>query len=183
MKRSRAGLLIMDACVVIDFLESDRTVIRLISETVGQVHVPLPILREEIAQLGEEHWADLGIVAVEPSLETATAAASRRAGLSFYDHLCLLIARDKGWTCVTNDGHLRRQCAAEDVPVIWGLETVALLVDAGALKRKAAAEIGQAIQQVNPRYITPAILTAYLERIGAATTTGPRRPPRHKSDS
>ncbi len=113
MGRSRKGLLIMDANVLIDLCEADRTVIRLISDHVGQVHVPLPVLREEIDQIDEAEYADLGIVPVDPPLQTATEAAVRRAGLSFHDHLCLLLARDNGWTCVTNDGRLRRECAAD----------------------------------------------------------------------
>ena len=102
-----------------------------------------------------------------PPLKTATEAAVRRAGLSFHDHLCLLLARDNGWTCVTNDGRLRRECAAEKVPVLWGLETVALLVDAGVLTAKAAEEIGRAIQRANLRFITDQVIKNFLGRIGA----------------
>ena len=116
MGRSRKGLLIMDANVLIDLAEVDRNLIRLISDHVGKVHVPLPVLREEVDQIDEAEYADLGIVPVDPPLQTAVDAAARRAGLSFHDHLCLLLARDNGWTCVTNDGRLRRECAAEKVP-------------------------------------------------------------------
>jgi hypothetical protein len=166
MGRSRRALLIMDANVVIDFCEADRTVIRLISDHIGKVHVPLPVLREEVDQIDEAECADLGIVAVEPPLQTAADAAVRRAGLSFHDHLCLLLARDNGWTCVTNDGRLRRECAAENIPVLWGLETVALVVDAGVLTAAAAEEIGRATQRANPRFITAEVIAGFLERIG-----------------
>jgi len=81
----------MDANVLIDLCEADRTVIRLISDHVGRVHVPLPVLREEIDQIDEGEWADLGIVPVDPPLPTAAEAATRRSGLSFHDHLCLLL--------------------------------------------------------------------------------------------
>src|SRR3990172_2486046 len=153
---SSKGLLIMDANVLIDLCEADRTVIRLISDHVGQIHVPLPVLREEVDQIDEADYAELGIVAVVPPLQTATDAAGRRAGLSFHDHLCLLLARDNGWTCVTNDGRLRRECAAEKIPVLWGLETVALLT------AKAAEEIGRAIQRANPRFITDEVIKGFL---------------------
>ncbi len=168
MGRSRKGLLIMDANVLIDLCEADRTVIRLISEHVGQVHVPLPVLREEVDQIDAAEYADLGIVPVDPPLQTATNAVARRAGLSFHDHLCLLLARDNGWTCVTNDGRLRRECAAEKVPVLWGLETVALLVDDGVLTARAAEEIGRAIQRANPKFITDAVIRGFRERIAGA---------------
>ncbi len=179
MGRLRTGLLIMDANVLIDLCEADRTAIRLISDHVGQVHVPLPVLREEVDQIDEAEYADLGIIAVEPPLQTATNAAARRAGLSFHDHLCLLLARDNGWTCVTNDGRLRRECAAEKVPVLWGLETVALLVDGGVLTAKAAEEVGRAIQRANPRFITDEVIAGFLGRIGLSPRkVRPRKAPK-----
>ena len=93
---SGKGLLIIDANVLIDLCEADRTVIRLFFAHGGTVHVPLPVLREEVAQIDAAEYADLGIVPVEPPLQTATDAAVRRAGLSFHDHLCLLLAEDIG---------------------------------------------------------------------------------------
>lgn len=88
MGRDKA-LLIMDANVLIDLCEADRTLIRLISQHVGPIHVPLPVL-QEVDQIDEAQCADLGILLVEPSLQTAIDAAThRRAGLSFNDHLCL----------------------------------------------------------------------------------------------
>src|SRR6266702_2300108 len=103
MTRSRQAFLIMDASVLIDFCEVDRTVLKLVSEHIGQIHVPLPILHDEVDELEMEDCAELGIVLVEPELAMAASAAQRRAGLSFHDHLCLLLARENGWTCVTND--------------------------------------------------------------------------------
>lgn len=159
----------MDANVLIDFCEADRTVLRLVSEHIGPVHVPLPILREEVDQfLDDDDYDDLGIVPIEPPTETATLATKKRAGLSFHDQLCLLLARDNGWTCVTNDGRLRRECESEEVPVLWGLETIALLVDEQVLPAADAERMGRAIRTANPRFITDKILQAFLERIGAA---------------
>lgn len=165
----------MDANVLIDLCEADRSVVRLLSDRVGKVHVPLPVLRDEVDPVDEAECADLGIVPVEPPLSMAVEAAKRRAGLSFHDHLCLLLARERGWTCVTNDGRLRRECAAECVPILWGLEAVALLVDGGALTAEAAEDVGLAIQRANPRYITEAVLETFRRRIGAAAKRPGRR--------
>jgi hypothetical protein len=110
MASSRRPLLLMDANVLIDFCDSDRTVIPLISKHIGRVHVPMPILLEEVEQFKDFDWTELGIVGIEPSLALVTQAAQRRAGLSFHDHLCLLLAGEHRWTCVTNDGRLRREC-------------------------------------------------------------------------
>jgi predicted nucleic acid-binding protein len=171
MASSRRTLLLMDANVLIDFCDSDPTIIPLISKHIGRVHVPLPILVEEVEQFNDLDWTELEIVGVEPSLEVVTRAAQRRAGLSFHDHLCLLLARDNGWTCVTNDGRLRRECAAEGIATLWGLEVVALLVEDSVLSVSAAEDIGKAIQAANPKFITMQILHRFLMRVGAA---GPR---------
>jgi hypothetical protein len=176
MERSPKGFLVMDANVLIDLCEADRTVIRLISDHIGRVHVPLPVLREEVDQIDEAEYTELGIVPVDPPLQTAIDAATRKAGLSFHDHLCLLLARDNGWTCVTNDGRLRHECTTEKVPVLWGLEAVALLVDCSVLTAQAAAEIGRAIQRANPRFITDKVIAGFLERIGLNQKASGRKP-------
>ena len=127
---ARRPLLLMDANVLIDFCDADVTVIPLVSKHIGQVHVPRPILDDEVEQSGELDWTELEIIAVEPSLAVVSeAAANPRAGLSFHDTLCLLLARDNGWTCVTNDARLRRECVTERVPTLWGFELLALLVE------------------------------------------------------
>jgi predicted nucleic acid-binding protein len=172
MGRRRRGILIMDASVLIDLCAADRTLIALISDQLGPVHVPLPLLREEVQDIAESDCAELGIVAVEPSLEMIVDATSRRGGLSFHDRICLLLAQDHGWTCVTNDAALRRACGEAGVAVLWGLEVVALLVEEGALPAADAAEVGRAIRAANP-YITERVLHAFLERIGAGE--GPTR--------
>ncbi len=174
MPRSRPGFLIMDASVLIDFCEADRTVLALVSKHVGQIYVPLPILREEVDQLSEEDWPALGITPVEPPFETAALAAQRRPGLSFYDTLCLLLARDNRWTCVTNDGRLRRECAREGIPTLWGLETLALVVEVRALPTADGAKLGHAMHRANPLYITERILEGFLRRIGLGTTKASR---------
>ena len=169
----RRKLLLMDANVLIDFCDADPSVISLISEHVGQVHVPRPILHDEVEQLGDLDWTDLAIAAVDPPLETAMQASARRRGLSFHDHVCLLLARDNAWTCVTNDTRLRRECLAEGVEVLWGLEVVALLVEEGALPPAEAADLGRQIRAANLKFITVAILDRFLKRIG--TSTSPRK--------
>lgn len=168
--RVHKGFLLMDASVLIDLCVADPTLVKLVSDHIGRVHVPTPVLLEEVEQVRREDWSALGIVPVEPSLETAALAAKRRPGLSFHDLLCLFLARDNGWTCVTNDARLRRECAAERVPVLWGLELIALLVEGEVLDVAAAAALGSAIRRANPAFITEGLLARFLERI--------RRPPR-----
>ncbi|HEX2568171.1 MAG TPA: PIN domain-containing protein [Polyangia bacterium] len=162
--------LVLDANVLIDFCQTERSVFRLVSLHLGEVRVPLPILEEEIDQLGAGEWAELGIVPVEPPLALIEAAVERRAGLSFHDHLCLLVARAHGARCVTNDGRLRRACLSEGIPVLWGLEMLALLVEARGLDLTAADRLARAVQRVNPMYINDRVIDRFLARLGLKTS-------------
>lgn len=172
--RGRRALMLMDANVLIDYLDSDRRLFRLTSEHVGQVHVPAPLLAAEIVEAGID-WATLGVVAVEPSLEMLTEAGVRREGLSFHDWLCLLMAQHHGWTCVTNDKRLRRACAEVEVPTVWGLELVIWLVEAKALTATAAQEIAEAIRAANPGYVTDAVMSRFAQKVRAVGNKRGRR--------
>lgn len=98
MASPRRTLLLMDANVLIDFCDSDRTVIPLISKHIGRVHVPLPILVEEIEQFNDIDWTELGIVGIEPSLEIATRRRNGAPGCRFTT-TCACFSR------ATTDGH------------------------------------------------------------------------------
>jgi predicted nucleic acid-binding protein len=166
-----AGFLILDANVLIDYCATDRSILTLISRHVGQIHVPVELL-EEVKALDENECDRLGLHVFEPALEQLAAAGKRRPGLSYYDHLCLLVAKLGGWTCVTNDGKLRRECAAEKVPVLWGLEPMIALVGAGHLTVAEAKKVALAIQKENPLYITATVIKRFVQRM---ETAGRRR--------
>ena len=72
MATAGGGALLMDANVLIDLCDADRTLLRLVSAHVGPVHVPLPILMEEVATLAEADWSGLGLRPVEPTLTLAS---------------------------------------------------------------------------------------------------------------
>lgn len=157
-------LLIVDACVLIDICKADRSVLTLISRHVGPLHVATPVLAE-VDQIDESQAVSLGIKLVEPTLDQASEAATARQGLSFSDRLCLLLAKENKWTCVSNDRKLRRACTDDGVSVMWGLELIALLVERKALPAKSAQEIATAIYETNA-FIGRAVLTRFLQRIG-----------------
>jgi hypothetical protein len=103
---------------------------------------------------------------VEPELSLLLKAANERpAGLSLPDATCLYLAKDHDWTCVSNDGRLRKACGELKVDVLWGLELIALVVEAGGLPKEAAASVARAIHESNPRFITKAILERFMRRI------------------
>jgi len=167
MTTAQPVLLILDANVLIDYCGADRSILTLISDRVGRIHVP-SVLLEEVDDLDESECDRLSLHLIEPSLELLTGAGKRRPGLSYYDHLCLLAAKEAGWTCVTNDGRLRRECGVEGVGVLWGLEPMVDLVADGHMTAPQAREVAERIHQANPLFITTEIVKRFVARVNAA---------------
>jgi len=115
-------LLLMDANVLIDYRDSDLEILALVSRHVGPLHVLSTILAGEVPRVGDDDCARLGLNVIEPELEQVLRAGATRGRLSFGDHLCLIVAADGGYACVTNDRALRSACEAEQVETIWGLD-------------------------------------------------------------
>lgn len=162
MQRGTARILIVDACVLIDYFDSDPTVLRIISRAVGEIRVASPVLAE-VDGLDESTAESLGLVVVEPTLAMFHEAALKRGGLSVRDHLCLLLAKQQGLTCVSNDKALRNACLRESVSVLWGLEMMGLAVEAGALPPSAAEEVARRIGEANTT-IGHALIQRFVER-------------------
>lgn len=158
-------IMIMDACVLIDYLKTDRSVLALFVKHVGPVHVISPVVEEvkDIDSVNE--LIELGLFIVEPELNDVFESASRKGPTSFQDNLCLLTAKRNGFTCVTNDKNLRECCTQEGVPIIWGLQLLAILTKHGGISRAEALDIAQQIHKSNPKHITPAILKRFAEMV------------------
>jgi rRNA-processing protein FCF1 len=162
----RLALLVIDANVLIDYAVSDVSVLALVAKHLGQVHVPRPLLRE-VEQIDESVCAKLGLRVVDADLKQLTEAAGRRGRLSFEDHLCLVMGRDNGWTCVTNDGRLRQECATVGVEVLWGLQPLLLLVmlvKIGEFEAKDAVEVVDKMHAENP-YITKKVVEDFKAKV------------------
>lgn len=158
--------LILDAVVLIDFCLADRRILKLVTEHIGQVHVATPVLAE-VRQLRTEDCDVLGIKLIEPTLAQSIVAATRRGKLSFQDQLCLVLAKANGWTCVTNDKRLRRECENDGLHVLWGLQTVLLLVKCAALSYDEAMKVAEAIRDGSPHFITEAMLAEFKRKLEA----------------
>ncbi len=156
--------LILDANVLIDFCKSDRSMLTLIARHIGTVCVAQPVL-DEVEALGHGDLLALGLGLVMPETEMLIAAAAQPGSLSFEDRICLLLAKERGWTCVTNDGRLRRECESESVSVLWGLEPLIMLVKRKVIDAKLALTTALAIRRSNPRFITDAIIQRFKNRI------------------
>ena len=161
--------LLVDANVLIDYVASERAVLASAARHVGSVYVSTTIL-DEVASLDAAECERLGLHVVEPSLPQLATAAGKRGRLSFQDHLCLILARENGWTCVTNDVALRKACAHDGVPVLWGLEVMVELVAGGHLEIPDAIAVAESIHRLNPLHINEGIVARFRERIRTAAS-------------
>lgn len=159
-------LLILDACVLIDFQAAAPGVLAAVRASIGPIHVASAVLAE-VDGLTPERALALGIEVIDPPTELLIDAAAARGRLSFPDRVCLLLAEARGWTCVSNDGALRRACAATGVPTLWGLETIAIAVEQGHLAADAALAAAESIAVENP-FITVDLIRRFRDRIGLA---------------
>jgi len=66
--------MIMDACVLIDFIKAERAILELMVKHVGPLYVTSPVV-DEINEIDDENeLTALGLVIVEPEIEDAYAA-------------------------------------------------------------------------------------------------------------
>ena len=158
-------LLIVDANVLIDYANTDPGVLKLVTSHIAPVHVPSVVL-DEVDQLTIEDCSDLGIIIVDEPVDILLSAAEKRGALSFEDHVCLLLAKERNWTCVSNDKPLHRACTDEEVPVMRGLRLMIDLVGAEQLNKEGALDIAEQIQQSNPKHITAEIIEEFRKKIG-----------------
>lgn len=158
------GLFILDACVLLDFVKTERDVLALVGLHLGELHVPVPLL-SEIRDATETELRKLGISILEPDFEELGQAASRRGSLSFNDHLCLLMAKARNHTCITNDMALLRACLTEKVPAIRGLRLLLNLVKVGGLSKRRALKVGRMIHESNPLHIPLKVIEEFEQKL------------------
>jgi hypothetical protein len=160
-------LYILDASVLIDLTATEPSVLALISTRVGTLHIASTMLREEVPELTVDECTSLSIQVVDPSLAILTAAATKITGLSFHDRVCMLLAQQQRWTCLTNDARLRRECKARAIAFQWGLEPVVELVTNGHLERAKAKALIAALHARSPGHYKATVVQRFLKAIGS----------------
>ena len=160
MPTSRTVLL-ADADVLIDYRDSELEILALVVEHVGRVAVLAPVLGE-VRGVTAAQCVRLGIEVVEAETERMLQAADVESSVSFNDRLCLVVCREESWTCVTNDGALRRLCERHGVETKFGLGLMVDLVAAGSLTQRHAMAIARQIQASNPLHINERVLARFL---------------------
>lgn len=163
---SAVGFLLVDANVLVDYQSGGLGILSLVSQHVGPVYVVSTVLAE-VDGLDEWECERLGLHVVEPTLDQATEAAPPNGRLSFQDRTCVVVCRDNGWTCVSNDKALRRACGGVGVAVRWGLELMLDLVEGGHLPVETADDAAERIHRANPVFLSARILEAFREKLAA----------------
>jgi len=160
-------VLLADADVLIDYRESELGIPELVVEHVGPVAVLAPVLGE-VRGVTAAQCVRLGIEVVEVETERMLQAADVDSTVSFNDRLCLVVCREESWTCVTNDGALRRLCERHGVETRFGLGLMVDLVAAGALTQRRAIAVARQIQTSNPLHINERVLARFLAALEEA---------------
>ena len=165
------SVLLADADVLIDYLQSEFAVLSLVVEHVGHVVVLEQVL-DEVRGLTAAQCSRSGIEIVAAETERMFQAAAVESNVSFNDRLCLVMCREERWTCVTNDGALRRLCLVHGVETRYGLGLMVDLVAAGVLTRRHAVSIARQIQASNPFHINERVLERFTVRCRDASSHG-----------
>jgi predicted nucleic acid-binding protein len=156
---------VIDANVLIDYADSDPSILSLFSNNIGTIHIITDVL-EKVEQVNEKDCQRLGLVIDEPTIEQYLEAGQKTAGLAFDDKLCLITARDNQWTLISNDRALRSACAVICVPLLWGLEIMLPLVEKNLLPGSLALKTASRIHSLNPKFVHQEILTRFTAKIG-----------------
>jgi len=159
--------MIMDACVLIDYMNGEPDLFRLISSHIGPIYVVTAILEEVDCITSIADLEELGLIPLEVEVEDVFLAADMMGPTSFQDNLCFLTAKRKNLTCVTNDKNLRLQCENSHVSILWGLELVLELAKTGGISRKKAMQIAIEIHVSNPRHISQKVLDGFLAKLAS----------------
>ena len=160
----RPTILLADADVLIDYRDSELAILNLVVRHIGRVVVLAPVL-DEVRDVTVSECEQLGIEVIEGEADQLLRAAGEESRISFHDRLCLVVCREEGWTCVTNDRALRRNCARYRVTTRFGLALMVDLVANGALTRQRAVNVARQIQASNPFHITDRILNRFVSAL------------------
>ena len=165
--RDPTPLLILDACVLIDYIKAEPGLFKIIAGCIGPVHVVSTVYEEVVQLTSLQQMADLGISLVEPEIDDGFEAEQMTGRTSFQDNICLLTAKRLGMICITNDRSLRTACFQHNVPIMWGLELLLQIVESGGLDYKSAIEIGRQIHANNPRHISSKVIANFEKKLSS----------------
>jgi hypothetical protein len=159
-------ILLADADVLIDYRDSDLTILKLVSEHIG----PVRVLREVLSEapgISERHCARLSIHIVQLETELLLEANDLPRSLSAADRFCIIACERNDWTLVTNDRALRAVGKRRSIRLRWGLGLMVDLVHRGVLTEARALKVATTIRAKNPTHITADLLDRFRSSLKA----------------
>ena len=158
------NILLLDANVLIDFLNSEPSLLNLVSKHIGNLYV-LDQIVSEVKGLDKSECKKFGLTVIEPTNETLALAETNLYKLSYNDRLCLFTAIDSDFICVTNDKDLRQECQNNQVKILWGLELIRILVEKSVLSIDDAIKIVETIHKINRLYIPESLVKKFVKLV------------------
>lgn len=164
ISKCESTVLLADADVLIDYRDSDLSVLKLVGEHIAPVAV-LSCVLDEVTHVTRRDCRRMGIKVISPETDLLLLAGQLQARVSFNDRLGFVVCRQNGWTCVTNDRALRQLCSLHDVSTRYGLRLMLDLVARGVLTHQQAIIVARQIHASNPMHINDRIVARFVSAL------------------
>ena len=152
---------VLDSDVLIDYRDSDLTILELVARHVARLIVLRPVL-DEVSGLTEAACERLGIDVLDVETHGLIEAAGlEEPTLSFTERLCLHVCATDGWSkewvYITNDNQIEFICYHYPVfgitSTVYGLDLLRFLVEDGVLSTERAISLARQIGKSSPLHI------------------------------
>lgn len=153
---------VLDSDVLIDYRDSDLTILELVARHVARLIVLRPVL-DEVSGLTEADCGRLGIEILDVETHGLIEAAGlEEPSLSFTERLCMYVCAtdgwDENWGYVTNDDQIEYICwhypGFGSIGTVYGLDLLRFLVEEGVLSTERAISVARQIGKSSPLHIT-----------------------------
>ena len=159
----RGSPLIVDSCVLIDYVSVNPSILSLAARHIGPVIVIGQVL-EKFVEFDGLYAMEMGLTVIDPDIGLIDAGLSHTGGLSGCDRMIFALAKRNGYSCWTNDSKLKETCERSGITAYWGLEVMLLLCESRRLSRAAALKTAQGIGEING-FITDEIMLDFRARL------------------
>ena len=156
--------LLLDANVLIDFFNSDFSILSDIRRHIAEIFVLSDILEFELPDISISDCHEVGLAIIDPKDHVSKESETELGQLSPEDRLNLFTAVDSGYSLVTNDVKLRKACEQRNIKIIWGLQLLLMLVEKSEYSIDDARVIGENMCDSND-YISEEIVNDFISKI------------------
>ena len=155
---------LIDADVLIDFQNSNFSVLQAVNQFIGNIY-SLREIREEVIGLTFEDCHQVGLNIIKPKEHVKVQAKITRGKLSENDRLNLYTAIDSDFVLVTNDSDLLRACKENKVKALRGLRLLIILFKKSNIPVQDIIQIAEEIHKSNPIHISKEIFDSFCDEV------------------